>query len=134
MKKVTLVVGKALKFLSLIMVALLLVIGAGGEVDAKKKKKKIKLTDEENAMFDRWDVKPKKRAKAVKDLRKKPKYVGAVKCNGSCHDPYYQAWTKSPHGNTYNHGVQKAVKNVNSKIAAEIIGIEVTEQVLIDRL
>jgi enolase len=31
-------------------------------------------------------------------------------------------------------GVQKAVKNVNSKIAAEIIGIEVTEQVLIDRL
>jgi enolase len=31
-------------------------------------------------------------------------------------------------------GVQKAIKNVNSKIAAEIIGIEVTEQVLIDRL
>ena len=31
-------------------------------------------------------------------------------------------------------GVQKAVKNVNGKIAAEIIGIEVTEQVLIDRL
>ena len=31
-------------------------------------------------------------------------------------------------------GVSKAIKNVNSKIAAEIIGIEVTEQVLIDRL
>jgi len=31
-------------------------------------------------------------------------------------------------------GVQKAVKNVNNKIAAEIVGIEVTEQVLIDRL
>ena len=31
-------------------------------------------------------------------------------------------------------GVQKAVKNVNGKIASEIIGIEVTEQVLIDRL
>ena len=31
-------------------------------------------------------------------------------------------------------GVQKAVKNVNSKIAAEIVGIEVTEQVLMDRL
>jgi enolase len=30
--------------------------------------------------------------------------------------------------------VQKAIKNVNSKIAAEIVGIEVTEQVLIDRL
>ena len=79
MKKVTLVVGKALKFLSLIMVALLLIIGAGGEVDAKKKKKKLKLTDEEKAMFDRWDVKPKKRAKAGKDLRKKPKYDGDVK-------------------------------------------------------
>ena len=31
-------------------------------------------------------------------------------------------------------GVSKAVKNVNSKIAVEIIGIEVTEQILIDRL
>ena len=31
-------------------------------------------------------------------------------------------------------GVQKAIKNVNNKIAAEIVGIEVTEQVLIDRL
>ena len=31
-------------------------------------------------------------------------------------------------------GVSKAVKNVNTKIALEIIGIEVTEQVLIDRL
>ncbi len=113
MKKVTLGMGKALKFLSLFMVALLLVFGAGGEVDAKKKKKKLKLTDEENAMFDRWNVKPKKRAKAVKDLRKKPKFVGAVKCNGSCHDPYYQAWTKSPHGNTYNllkAGVRKEAK------------------------
>jgi len=40
-------------------------------------------------------------------------------------------------GNAKNYmgkGVQKAVKNVNSKIAAEIVGIEVTEQVLIDRL
>ena len=31
-------------------------------------------------------------------------------------------------------GVQKAVKNVKSKIAAEIVGIEVTEQVLMDRM
>ena len=31
-------------------------------------------------------------------------------------------------------GVSKAVKNVNTKIALEIIGIEVTEQILIDRL
>jgi enolase len=31
-------------------------------------------------------------------------------------------------------GVSKAVKNVNTKIALELIGVEVTEQVLIDRL
>lgn len=31
-------------------------------------------------------------------------------------------------------GVSRAVKNINSKIALELIGIEVTEQVLIDRL
>ena len=94
--------GKMFKYLSLIMVALVIVFGVGGDVDAKKKKKKIKLTEEENAMFDRWNVKKKKRVKAVKDLRKKPKFVGAVKCNGSCHDPYYQAWKASPHGGTFN--------------------------------
>ena len=84
------------------MVSLALVFGTGIEADAKKKKKKIELTEEENALFDKWEVKPKKRAKTVKDMRKKPKFVGAVKCNGSCHDAYYQAWTKSPHGGTYN--------------------------------
>ena len=94
--------GKALKVLSLVLVSLALVFGTGIEADAKKKKKKIELTEEENALFDKWEVKPKKRAKTVKDMRKKPKYVGAVKCNGSCHDAYYQAWTKSPHGGTFN--------------------------------
>ena len=83
--------GKALKVLSLVLVSLALVFGTGIEADAKKKKKKIELTEEENALFDKWEVKPKKRAKTVKDMRKKPKYVGAVKCNGSCHDAYYQA-------------------------------------------
>ncbi|MBT5471986.1 MAG: cytochrome C-554, partial [Nitrospina sp.] len=39
MKKGTLVMGKTLKFLGLFMVALVLVFGTGGEVDAKKKKK-----------------------------------------------------------------------------------------------
>ncbi len=95
--------GRIVKVLSLVLVSLVLVFGTGIEADAKKKKKKkIELTAEETAMFDKWEVKPKKRAKAVKDMRKKPKYVGAVKCNGSCHDAYYQAWTKSPHGGTYN--------------------------------
>ena len=94
--------GKILKILSLVLVSLALVFGTGIEVDAKKKKKKIELTEAENAMFDKWEVKPKKRAKSVKIMRKKPKFVGAVKCNGSCHDAYYQAWVKSPHGGTFN--------------------------------
>ena len=94
--------GKILKVLSLVLVSLALVFGTGIEVDAKKKKKKIELTEAENVMFDKWEVKPKKRAKSVKIMRKKPKFVGAVKCNGSCHDSYYQAWVKSPHGGTFN--------------------------------
>ena len=93
--------GRIVKFLSLVLVSLVLVFGTGIEADAKKKKKKVVLTAEETAMFDKWEVKPKKRAKAVKDMRKKPKFVGAIKCNGSCHDPYYQAWQNSPHGGTY---------------------------------
>ncbi|PIQ97868.1 MAG: cytochrome C-554 [Nitrospinae bacterium CG11_big_fil_rev_8_21_14_0_20_56_8] len=52
-----------------------------------------------------------------KKIPKRPKFVGAVKCNGSCHDAYYQAWTKSPHGGTYNllkSGVRpEAKKRVN---------------------
>lgn len=94
-------IGKVLKVLGLVLVALALVVGTDIEADAKKKKK-IELTEEEKAMFDKWEVKPKKRAKAVKDMRKRPKFVGATKCNGSCHDAYYQAWAKSSHGDTFS--------------------------------
>ncbi len=41
-------------------------------------------------------------ARKKKPNNYKTKYVGAVKCNGSCHDPYYLAWKNSPHGGTYN--------------------------------
>ena len=34
----------------------------------------------------------------------------------------------------FGKGVSKAVKNINTHIALELIGVEVTEQVLIDRL
>ena len=72
--------GRMIKALSLVLVSLALVFGTGIEADAKKKKKKkIELTAEETAMFDKWEVKPKKRAKAVKDMRKKPKFVVAIK-------------------------------------------------------
>ena len=66
---------KALKSIGFLFLAISMVIGAADTADAKKKKKKIP---------------------------KKPSYVGAVKCNGSCHDPYYQAWVNSPHGKTFD--------------------------------
>ena len=57
--------------------------------------------------MDKWGVKKKLKTrkktikKMRKSLKKKVKFAGAVKCNGSCHDPYYQAWVNSPHGGTY---------------------------------
>jgi hypothetical protein len=68
--------GKTLKVLSLLLLCLAIVMGGAIDSEAKKKKKK--------------------------KIPKSPSYVGAVKCNGSCHDSYYQAWVKSPHGGTYN--------------------------------
>ena len=68
--------GKFLKFISLVLFSVAFVMAGAGDADAAKKKKKKKIP-------------------------KKPSYVGAVKCNGSCHDPYYQAWKESPHGKTY---------------------------------
>ncbi len=64
----------SLKFFALTLVSIGLVFGGSGLAEAKKKKK----------------------------IPKKPSFVGAVKCNGSCHDPYYQAWKASPHGGTFN--------------------------------
>ena len=52
--------GRIVKVLSLVLVSLVLVFGTGIEADAKKKKKKIELTEHENALFDKWEVKPKK--------------------------------------------------------------------------
>lgn len=66
---------KCFKTLGLILLAVMLIAGSGDIADAKKKKKK--------------------------KIPKRPSYVGAVKCNGSCHDPYYQAWKDSPHGKTF---------------------------------
>ena len=68
--------GKTLKVLSLMLLSLAIVMGGAIDSEAKKKKKK--------------------------KIPKSPSYVGAVKCNGSCHDSYYQAWVNSPHGGTYN--------------------------------
>jgi len=63
--------GKTLKVLSLVLVSLALVFGTGIEVDAKKKKKKIELTEAENAMFDKWEVKPKKTGQVGQDYEEK---------------------------------------------------------------
>lgn len=35
-------------------------------------------------------------------MPKKQSYVGPTRCDGSCHDPWYQAWKDSPHGKTYD--------------------------------
>ena len=91
--------GKTLKVLSFILLSAALVAGGADNADAKKKK--LKLTDDEKALMDKWEVKEKKRAKYIKGMRKSPKFVGATKCNGSCHDPYYQAWKDSIHGKTF---------------------------------
>ncbi|MFQ5559623.1 MAG: cytochrome c family protein [Nitrospinota bacterium] len=32
---------------------------------------------------------------------KKPKFVGAQKCDSSCHDPWYKAWTETGHAKTF---------------------------------
>jgi len=61
-----------LKSLTLILVALSVLITTTPDAEARKKK-----------------------------IPKRPKYVGAVKCNGSCHDPYYQAWKNTPHGQSF---------------------------------
>ncbi|QPJ66810.1 MAG: cytochrome C-554 [Candidatus Nitrohelix vancouverensis] len=66
-----------------------------------RSKKKIELTEEEEAFVKKLGIKKRKTKKLVKTLRKRPRYVGSTKCNGSCHDPYYKAWKNSPHGKTY---------------------------------
>ena len=68
--------GKTLKILSLLVLSIAIVMGGAVDSEAKKKKQK--------------------------KIPKSPKFVGAVKCNGSCHDAYYQAWKNSPHGKTFN--------------------------------
>jgi len=68
--------GKTLKILSLLVLSIAIVMGGAVDSEAKKKKQK--------------------------KIPKSPKFVGAVKCNGSCHDAYYQAWKNSPHGKAFN--------------------------------
>lgn len=67
--------GKAFKIFSLILLSVAVICVMGGDAEARKKKKR--------------------------KIPKSPSYVGAVKCNGSCHDPYYLAWVDSPHGSTF---------------------------------
>ncbi|MCH2677581.1 MAG: cytochrome c family protein, partial [Alphaproteobacteria bacterium] len=100
--------GKTLRIVSLFIFSVSIVLGGVHDADAKKKKKKFEITEAEHALLDKWEAKKteKSRKKAVKKLRKvlkkKVTYVGATKCNGSCHDAYYVAWKESPHGGTYN--------------------------------
>jgi hypothetical protein len=83
--------GKTLKTICLVLLAAFFLVGVADDADAKKKKKKIP---------------------------KKPSYVGSVKCNGSCHDPYYQAWVNSPHGKTF--GLLKPGERADAKKKAKL--------------
>ncbi|MFQ5448998.1 MAG: cytochrome c family protein [Nitrospinaceae bacterium] len=83
---------KTLKIFGLILLAVSVVLSASGDADARKKKKK--------------------------KIPKKPSYVGATKCNGSCHDAYYQAWVQSPHGHTYT--LLKPGERVKAKKRAKL--------------
>ncbi|MBI4382469.1 MAG: cytochrome C-554 [Nitrospinae bacterium] len=68
------IMSRAVNILSLILFSVVLVFGNADIASAAKQKK----------------------------IPKSPKFVGAVKCNGSCHDSYYQAWKNSPHGKTFD--------------------------------
>ncbi|MGV7222111.1 MAG: cytochrome c family protein [Nitrospinales bacterium] len=80
--------AKVFKILGLFFLAITFVFGPGNVADAAKKKK----------------------------IPKKPSYVGPVKCNGSCHDPYYQAWAKTPHGTAFE-SLKAGVKGDEKKKA-----------------
>lgn len=54
-----------------------------------------------------------------KKIPKTPKFVGAAKCDGSCHDPWYQAWMNSGHGKTYN--LLKPGERTDAKKKAEAL-------------
>lgn len=40
-------------------------------------------------------------SEARKKKPTKPAYVGALKCDSSCHDPWYLAWSETPHAKSY---------------------------------
>lgn len=82
--------GRMLKAVSLILLSA--VFGFSSFADAKEEKKK-KIPDA-------------------------PKFVGAVKCNGSCHDAYYQAWKNSPHGKTFD--LLKPGEREEAKVRAKL--------------
>ena len=81
--------AKVFKILGLFFLSVVFLMGPAGDADAAKKKKKVPS---------------------------KPSYVGPVKCNGSCHDPYYQAWLKTPHGKAFE-SLKPGVKGDEKKKA-----------------
>lgn len=73
-----------------------------------------------------------------KKMPKIPSFVGAAKCNGSCHDPWYQAWLKTGHGGTYNllkPGVRaKAKKKAEANIKEKLVKYGGRDQAYVDGL
>lgn len=81
--------------------------------DAKKKKKKGKIP-------------------------KFPTFVGSLKCNGSCHDPWQQAWRETGHAKTYEllkPGVRaEAKKKAEASIKEKLLKYGGRDQAFVDSL
>lgn len=73
-----------------------------------------------------------------KKIPRFPSFVGASRCNGSCHDPWYQAWVNSPHGKTYNllkPGVRaKAKKKAEASIKDKLLKYGGRDKAYVDSL
>lgn len=77
-------------------------------------------------------------AKKKVRIPKSPSFVGAVKCDGSCHDPWYQAWIESPHGKTYDilkaGERSKAKKKAEALIKEKLVKYGGRDQAFVDKL
>lgn len=68
----------------------------------------------------------------------KPQFVGALKCDGSCHDPMYLAWAETPHAKTYKllkpGERDKAKKKAEASIKEKLVKYGGRDKAYVDSL
>ena len=73
-----------------------------------------------------------------KKIPKFPYFVGALSCNGGCHDPWYEAWKDSSHGKTYDllkPGVRgDAKKKAENYIKDKLLKYGGRDQAYVDKI